>query len=292
MQEKSGSILCKLRFIGHDGNSAATREDSMPVKHRLVSQKQDNRNNLRAKSFKDSKAKSLKQSSDKSKQEDPQGAFKGTRSRSDLSSKCEEPRSETISSPIKSLSPEPVYSTPTTSYESEEPLLSLSDTPDPALDTIKQVIVSSYRPARVDKARHINRHTGSNDCRHVLCSVYRFNRVSNQSNSKSTCNHGRDIHYPCDSDSVTYEEDVYHCVPCEETLKHEYSPEAVPPDKLDYVCEQCMANGYSEILGCCNCNFGMHDPDVFQRIKWPTKFANYARDHPEWKLKSLLNIGK
>ena len=56
LQEKSGSILCKLRFIGHDGNSAATREDSMPVKHRLVSQKQDNRNNLRAKSFKDSKA--------------------------------------------------------------------------------------------------------------------------------------------------------------------------------------------------------------------------------------------
>ena len=200
-----------------------------------------------------------------------------------MSSKCEEPRTENTSSPIKSLSPKPVYSTPNTSYESEESLLSLSDTPN----TVKQVVNSGH-----GWARHINRHTGFNDCRHFLCSVYRFNRLHNQSNSKTKCNHGRDIHYPCDSDSVTYEEDVYHCVPCEETLKHAFSPEPVPPDKLKYVCEQCMANGYSEILGCINCNWGQHDPDVYQQIKWPTKLANYAHDHPQWKLKSLMNLAK
>ena len=60
LQEKSGSILVKLRFDSHVGmheistdSSATTTRESLPKKYRAISAKQEKRNQDRAKNYQD-----------------------------------------------------------------------------------------------------------------------------------------------------------------------------------------------------------------------------------------------
>ena len=262
LQEKSGSILVKLRFDSHVGmheistdSSATTTRESLPKKYRAISAKQEKRNQDRAKNYQD--LQKLATSSNKA-------VYENTRSHkikphSDDCSTVENTRScVDEGSPNKLLSPEAVSFTPRGAFN--ESLLSMtSDTTtldeygscEDLYDTTTGDLVTS--PVISETSSLISDVVQNRPvCNHFLCGAA-FNSL--------------ELDYSI--------EDINYCLSCDLAADSKKTETGYThPEDILWWCDECLATKTrTKTASCYSCNRDVPNyKPQWVKTKWPDEF--------------------